>query len=100
MSTFGEELIKIQIHYKINILFQIKNKKVIDSLHYFLDIIIEENEFEKKYRESSLNTDLISIRSGGIVSDINPHDKSIDIINKYTTITILNYYELCTTSGP
>ena len=57
------------------------------------DIIIEENEFEKKYRESSLNTDLISIRSGGIVSDINPHDKSIDIINKYTTITILNYYE-------
>ena len=57
------------------------------------DIIIKENEYEKTYRESSIGIDLINRQSGGITSDLNPHDKSIEIINKYTAITILKYYE-------
>lgn len=57
------------------------------------DIIIQENEYEKTYRESSTGIDLIHRQSSGITSDLNPNDKSIEIINKYTTITILKYYE-------
>ena len=57
------------------------------------DIIIQENEYEKTYRESSTGIDLIHRQSGGITNDLNPNDKSIEIVNKYTTITILKYYE-------
>ena len=61
--------------------------------HDECDIIIEGNKYEKKYREKSTNLNLKNEVSGGLTSDINPHDKSIDIVNKYTTITIIKYYE-------
>tara|TARA_Y100000004_G_C8845466_1_gene382349 strand:- start:93 stop:770 length:678 start_codon:yes stop_codon:yes gene_type:complete len=57
------------------------------------DIMIEENEYEKTYREKSTNINLIHQQSGGKTCDVNPNDKSIELANKYTTITILNYYK-------
>ena len=44
------------------------------------DTIINENVNSKTYRENSLNNNLIHDYSGGIVCDVNPYEKSIDIL--------------------
>ena len=46
------------------------------------DTIINENVNSKTYRENSLNNKLIHDYSGGMVCDVNPYEKSIDILNK------------------
>jgi len=56
------------------------------------DTIINENVNSKTYRENSLNNNLIHDYSGGIVCDVNPYEKSIDILNKKTFSIIEQYY--------
>ena len=56
------------------------------------DIIIDENINNETYRENSLNNKLIHDYSGGMVCDVNPYKKSIDILNKKTYSIIEQYY--------
>ena len=56
------------------------------------DIIIDENVNNETYRENSLNNKLIHDYSGGMVCDVNPYEKSIDILNKKTFDIIEQYY--------
>jgi len=56
------------------------------------DIIIDENISNETYRENSLNNKLIHDYSGGMVCDVNPYEKSIDILNKKTFNIIEQYY--------